>query len=68
MNDLDDDTKYVHIDDDGDQLVATADNLLGTGAAIHLHTSPAGVSVPLAELPDLIARLQSIADSLRQAA
>lgn len=61
-------SRYAHTDIDGDRLlIATAlmpDNVPG----IYFRTDPNGSSVPLTDLPGLIAQLQIIAEAAQQEA
>jgi hypothetical protein len=54
---------YRHTDPDGDQFLAAAAAIPGQGPGIYFRTSRAGASIPLADLPQFIARLQTIADT-----
>jgi hypothetical protein len=56
-------SRYSHTDVDGDRLlISTA--LFDDGApGLYFRTDPNGSSVPLTELPALIAQLQVIADA-----
>ncbi|MFJ8054917.1 hypothetical protein [Streptomyces sp. NPDC096142] len=54
--------RYHHTDIDGDRLLITTADLPGIGPGVMFRTDPNGSSVPLAEIPNLMARLQEIAD------
>ncbi|MFI5993146.1 hypothetical protein ACIBAC_15090 [Streptomyces sp. NPDC051362] len=54
---------YRHTDPDGDQFLAAAGLIPEQGPGIYFRTSPAGASIPLADLPQFIARLHTIAET-----
>ncbi|MDX3214552.1 hypothetical protein PV318_03200 [Streptomyces sp. ME02-6991-2B] len=56
---------YARADVDGDRLLIACDAITGQGAGLYFRTDRNGSSVPAAELPELIARLQQIADAAR---
>lgn len=59
---------YRHTDVDGDRLLIGTAQIPDVGPGLYFRTDPNGSSVPVAELPDLIARLQVIADAARNEA
>lgn len=54
--------RYHHTDVDGDRLLITTADIPDVGPGVMFRTDPNGSSVPLAEIPNLMARLQEIAD------
>ncbi|MFI0233090.1 hypothetical protein [Streptomyces sp. NPDC017086] len=56
---------YKHTDIDGDRLLISTALMPGNVPGIYFRTDPNGSSVPLADLPQLIAQLQVIADAAR---
>ncbi|MFE1192866.1 hypothetical protein ACFW6E_08705 [Streptomyces olivaceoviridis] len=54
---------YKHTDIDGDRLLISTALMPGNVPGIYFRTDPNGSSVPLADLPQLIAQLQVIADA-----
>jgi hypothetical protein len=54
--------RYHHADVDGDRLLITTADIDGT-PGVYFKTDPNGSSVPLSDLPELIARLQEIAEA-----
>jgi hypothetical protein len=53
--------RYHHTDVEGDRLLITTADIPGAGKGVYFKTDPNGSSVPLAEVPALIAKLQEIA-------
>jgi hypothetical protein len=56
-------SRYAHTDVDGDRLLISTALMPDNVPGIYFRTDPNGSSVPLAELPVLIAQLQVIADA-----
>jgi hypothetical protein len=56
-------SRYAHTDIDGDRLLISTALMPGNVPGIYFRTDPNGSSVPLADLPALIAQLQVIADA-----
>ncbi|MEV8396323.1 hypothetical protein [Streptomyces niveus] len=54
-------SRYSHTDIDGDRLLISTALMPGNVPGIYFRTDPNGSSVPLADLPALIAQLQVIA-------
>ena len=54
---------YKHTDIDGDRLLISTALMPGNVPGIYFRTDPNGSSVPLTELPALMAQLQVIADA-----
>lgn len=54
---------YKHTDVDGDRLLISTAVMPGNVAGIYFRTDPNGSSVPVTELPALIAQLQVIAEA-----
>ncbi|WP_405794065.1 hypothetical protein [Streptomyces sp. NBC_01506] len=54
-------SRYAHIDVDGDRLLIATALMPGNVPGIYFRTDADGSSVPLADLPALIAQLQVIA-------
>ncbi|MGW9238023.1 hypothetical protein ACWGRL_04695 [[Kitasatospora] papulosa] len=59
------DSAYKHTDIDGDRLLISTAKFDDGTPGLYFRTDPNGSSVPLAELPALIAQLQVIADAAR---
>ncbi|MEU4092019.1 hypothetical protein [Streptomyces sp. NPDC026673] len=57
--------KYHRADVDGDRLLIAVGEIPGQGAALYFRTDRNGSGVPVDELPELIVRLQQIADAAR---
>lgn len=57
------DSAYKHTDIDGDRLLISTALMPGNIPGLYFRTDPNGSSVPLTELPALIAQLQVIADA-----
>ncbi|MFF9844644.1 hypothetical protein [Streptomyces sp. NPDC013740] len=62
------DSAYKHTDIDGDRLLISTALMPGNTPGIYFRTDPNGSSVPLTDLPRLIAQLQVIADAAQQEA
>lgn len=56
-------SRYTHTDVDGDRLLISTAVLPGRVPGVYFRTDPDGSSVPVADLPALIAQLQVIADA-----
>ncbi|MFF7184650.1 hypothetical protein ACFZAR_05325 [Streptomyces sp. NPDC008222] len=56
-------SRYSHTDIDGDRLLISTAVMPGNVPGVYFRTDPNGSSVPLADLPALIAQLQVIADA-----
>jgi hypothetical protein len=56
-------SRYAHTDVDGDRLLISTALMPGNVPGIYFRTDPNGSSVPLSELPALIAQLQVIAEA-----
>jgi hypothetical protein len=56
---------YKHTDVDGDRLLISTALMPGNVPGIYFKTDPNGSSVPLTDLPALIAQLQVIADAAK---
>ena len=56
---------YRHTDVDGDRLLIGTAQIPDVGPGLYFRTDPSGSSVPVTDLPNLIARLQVIADAAR---
>ncbi len=56
-------SRYAHTDIDGDRLLISTALMPGNVPGIYFRTDPNGSSVPLADLPALIAQLQVIAEA-----
>lgn len=54
---------FEHTDVDGDRLRVTTAAIPNVGPGVYFRTDPNGSSVPVAELPALIERLQVIAEA-----
>lgn len=54
---------YKHTDADGDRLLISTALMPGDVPGIYFRTDPNGSSVPLSDLPALIAQLQVIAEA-----
>jgi hypothetical protein len=54
---------FKHTDVDGDRLLISTALMPGNVPGIYFRTDPNGSSVPLTDLPRLIAQLQVIADA-----
>lgn len=54
---------YKHTDIDGDRLLISTALMPGNVPGIYFRTDPNGSSVPLTDLPALIAQLQVIAEA-----
>ncbi|MEU9498192.1 hypothetical protein [Streptomyces sp. NPDC048196] len=61
-------SRYSHTDVDGDRLLISTALFDDGTPGIYFRTDPNGSSVPLADLPGLIAQLQVIADASRDEA
>lgn len=59
---------YTHTDVDGDRLLISTALFDDGTPGIYFRTDPNGSSVPLTDLPNLIAQLQVIADAAQQEA
>lgn len=59
---------YRHTDVDGDRLLIATSLIPDVGPGIYFRTDPAGSSISIDQLPNLIARLQVIADASREEA
>ncbi|ROQ69202.1 hypothetical protein EDD93_3699 [Streptomyces sp. 840.1] len=57
------DSAFKHTDVDGDRLLISTARFDDGTPGLYFRTDPNGSSLPLAELPALIARLQVIADA-----
>jgi hypothetical protein len=62
------DSAYKHTDIDGDRLLISTALMPDNVSGIYFRTDPNGSSVPLADLPALIAQLQVIAEASQQEA
>lgn len=58
-------SRFAHTDVDGDRLLISTALMPGNLPGIYFRTDPNGSSVPLTDLPRLIAQLQVIADAAR---
>ncbi|MFF2964285.1 hypothetical protein ACFVT1_36585 [Streptomyces sp. NPDC057963] len=56
-------SRYLHADADGDRLLISTAKFDDGTPGLYFRTDPNGSSVPLTELPVLIAQLQVIADA-----
>jgi hypothetical protein len=56
-------TRYRHTDIDGDRLLISTAVMPGNVPGVYFRTDPKGSSVPVEDLPALIAQLQVIADA-----
>lgn len=56
-------SRFAHTDIDGDRLLISTALMPGNLPGVYFRTDPNGSSVPLADLPALIAQLQVIADA-----
>lgn len=56
-------SRYAHTDIDGDRLLISTALMPGNVPGIYFRTDPNGSSVPLADLPQLVAQLQVIAEA-----
>ncbi|MFF8716191.1 hypothetical protein ACF07T_32870 [Streptomyces sp. NPDC015184] len=56
-------SRYAHTDVDGDRLLISTARFPDGTPGIYFRTDPPGSSVPLTDLPKLIAQLQVIADT-----
>lgn len=56
-------SRYAHTDIDGDRLLISTALMPGNVPGVYFRTDPNGSSVPLTDLPALIAQLQVIADA-----
>ncbi|MFG2826052.1 hypothetical protein ACGFWI_00990 [Streptomyces sp. NPDC048434] len=61
-------SRYTHTDVDGDRLLISTALFDDGTPGIYFRTDPNGSSVPLTDLPGLIAQLQVIADASRDEA
>lgn len=57
------DSAYKHTDIDGDRLLISTAKFDDGTPGLYFRTDPNGSGLPLAELPELIAQLQVIADA-----
>lgn len=58
-------SRFAHTDVDGDRLLISTALMPGNVPGIYFRTDPNGSSVPLTDLPRLIAQLQVIADAAK---
>lgn len=58
-------SRYAHADVDGDRLLISTALLPDGTPGVYFRTDPNGSSVPLTDLPALVAQLQVIADASR---
>lgn len=56
-------SRYTHTDVDGDRLLISTALIPGDVPGVSFRTDPNGSSVPLADLPGLVKRLQVIAEA-----